>query len=319
MRKSFCILVAAGALVLAAHPAAAQYPARPVRMVLTFPAGGPLDIVTRAIALPLAQALGQPVVVENKPGGDGLIAADAVAKSAPNGYTLFLASSALASVPALHKSPPFDPLADFTPVTSVGSFSFFVFVHASVPANSLAELVDYARAHPGKMTYGTASTTAMLASAQLLSMAKVAMVHVPYKGDPPAFSDFTNGRVQMMIGAPLFWLPQVKAGKLRALGTLLTRRSSLLPEVPTMAEAGFPGISFVPWAALLGPAGMPKEIVERLNRDVRAVLQRQEVGEQLDKLAFQTSGSTPEELAAYLREQIEVWRNTARDAGIVPR
>lgn len=313
------IRVLAAALALAALPASAQYPARPVRMVLTFPAGGPLDIVTRAIAQPLSQALGQPVLVENKPGGDGLIAADAVAKSAPNGYTLFLASSALASVPALHKNPPIDPLADFTPVTSVGSFSFFVFVHTSVPANSLAELVEYARANPGKMSYGTASTTALLASAQLLSMAKVAMVHVPYKGDPPAFSDFTNGRVQMMIGAPLVWLPQVKAGKLRALGTLLTRRSSLLPEVPTMAEAGFPGISFVPWAALLGPAGMPKEIVERLNRDVRAVLQRQDVREQLDKLAFQTTGSTPEELAAYMKEQIDVWRSTAREAGIVPR
>lgn len=319
MRKFVRVLVATGVIALLSLPAAAQYPARPVRLVLTFPAGGPLDIVTRAIAQPLSQALGQAVLVENKPGGDGLIAAEAVAKSTPNGYTLFLASSALSSVPALHKNPPIDPIADFTAITSIGSFSFFVFVHASVPANSLAELVEYARAHPGKLSYGTASTTAMLASAQMLSMAKAVMVHVPYKGDPPAFSDFTNGRVQMMIGAPLYWLPQVKAGKLRALGTLLTRRSPLLPEVPTMAEAGMPGISFVPWAALFGPAGMPKEIVDRLNREVRTVLRRQDVREQLDKLAFEPTGSTAEELAAYLRDQLEVWRSTARDAGIEPR
>ena len=145
------------------------------------------------------------------------------------------------------------------------------------------------------------------------------MVRVPYKGDPQAFADFTSGRVQMMIGAPMYWLPQVKAGKLRSLGTLLNRRSPLLPDVPTMSEAGMPGISFVPWAALFGPRGMPRDIVERLNREVRAALQRPDVREQFDKLAFDPTGSAPEELGSYLKEQLEVWRRTAREAGIEPQ
>lgn len=315
------IVAALAVLSAVALPVAAQdkYPVKPIRMILTFTPGGPMDTVTRALAQPLSQALGQPVLVDNKPGADGLIAAEAAAKSPPNGYTLFMATSALASVPALHKNAPVDPLADFTPITSIGSFSFFVFVHASVPAGSVAEFIGHARTNPGKLSYGTASTTAILASAQLQSLAGISMVHVPYKGDPQAFSDFVNGRVQMMIGAPMFWLPQVKEGKLRALATLQSRRSPLLPEVPTLAEAGLPGISFLPWAALFGPRGLPAEIVQQLNAEIRAVMQRQDVRELTRKLAFDLAGSSPEELAAYLKDQIGVWRNTARSAGIHPQ
>ncbi len=223
-----------------------------------------------------------------------------------------------ARAPFLRKNPPFDPVADFTPITSIGSFSFFLFMNASVPANSLSELIDYARAHPGKLNYAATNPTSRLATAQLMSIANVSMVYVPYKGDVLAFGDLMSGHVQMIIGPPMIWLPQVKAGKVRALVTLLSRRSPLLPEVPTMAESGLQSISFVPRAALLGPAGMPKEIVDRLNREVRAILQRQDIREQLDKLAFDSGGSTPEELAAYLREQVDAWRSAARKAGIEP-
>jgi len=317
--KTLIVVSALAAAFSVSSTAAAQYPAKPVRVIVPFPAGGPADIVARVIAQPLSQTLGQPVLVENKSGADGAIAGEAVARSAPDGYTLFMGGTgAMATVPTFRRNPPYDPIADFTPITSFGKYSFFLFVHASVSANTLAELIDYARAHPGKLNYGTGSTTAIFATAQLMSLAKLDMVHVPYKGDAPAFSDFVNGHVHMMFSPPTIWLAHVKEGKLRALATLLTRRSPLLPEVPTMAEAGMPGVAIVPWVALFGPAGMPKEIVERLNREMRAAMGRQDVREQMDKQAFELGGSTPEELSAYVKEQLEVWRRTAREAGIKP-
>ncbi|MBI2962020.1 MAG: tripartite tricarboxylate transporter substrate binding protein [Betaproteobacteria bacterium] len=318
MRMLIRVLAATEMLVLAALPAFAQYPAKPVRIIVPFPAGTPFDLATRAIAQPLAHSLGQSVVVENRAGAEGVVAGAAVAKSPPDGYTLFLASSSLQATPALRKNPPFDPLADFTPITAIGSFSFFLFTNASVPANSLSELIDYARARPGKLNYAATNPTSRLAFVQLTSMANLVMEYVPYKGDVLAFGDLMNGRVQMIIGPPMIWLPQVKAGKVRALVTLLGRRSPLLPDVPTMAESGLPSISFVPRASLFGPAGLPRDIVDRLNREVRAILARQDIREQLDKLAFDAGGSTAEELAAYIREQVEVWRSTARKAGIEP-
>ncbi len=307
------------ALVLGVMPlvAAAQYPSKPIRLVLQFPAGGIADAVARIVAQPLSQALGQPVIVENRPGADGAIAGEAVMKAAPDGYTLLLATnSTLSAVPTLRKNPPYDPVTDFTPISMVGRFSFFVFTRADLPAKTLGDLVTYARANPGKLNYGTGNTTSILATAQFNSLAGIDMLQVPYKGDAPATTDLLGGRIDLAIASTVPGLALAKEGKIRALATLLARRSSHLPDVPTMAEAGFPKYSVSSWAGIFGPAKLPRPIVERLTREINAILQRPEVKEQLDRQAFEGEASTPEELGTFVKEQLEVWRRAVREAGI---
>ena len=284
---------------------------------MQFPAGGIADAVARIVAQPLSQALGQPVIVENRPGADGAIAGEAVMKAAPDGYTLLLATnSTLSAVPTLRKNPPYDPVTDFAPISMVGRFSFFVFTRADLPAKTLADLVTYARANPGKLNYGTGNTTSILATAQFKSLAGIDMLQVPYKGDAPAATDLLGGRIDLAIASTVPGLALAKEGKIRALATLLARRSSHLPDVPTMAEAGFPKYSVSSWAGIFGPAKLPRPIVERLTREINAILQRPEVKEQLDRQAFEGEGSTPEELGAFVKEQLEVWRRAVREAGI---
>ena len=304
-------------LALAALPAAAQYPSKPIRLIVPFPSGSATSTVARILAAPLSQALGQPVVVEDKPGADGAIAGEVVAKSPPDGYTLFMATnSPLAAVPLLHKKPPYDPIADFTPISFVGRYTFYLAVHASVPVKSLTELLDYARANPDKLNYATGNTTAILSTGQLLAFGGAKMVHVPYKGEPPAMTDLVGGRVQVMFASSTTALPMVRDGKLRALATTNAKRTAQLPDVPTMAEAGMPRFSIGSWAALFGPAKMPKDVVDRLNREMNAALKRPEVREQLERQAFEYAGSTPEELATFLKDQLEVWSRTIRESGI---
>jgi tripartite-type tricarboxylate transporter receptor subunit TctC len=312
-------LVAALALAAFCAGAGAQYPNKPIRLVVPFPAGGAAELGARIFAQPLGQALGQPVIVEAKPGGDGVIAADAVMRSAPDGYTLLYATNtAFNWVPATRKQPPYDPVADFTPVSLVGYFGFFLFTHPSVPAASVAELLAYARANPGKLNSGTGNSTSQLLTAQLKLFEKLDIVPVPYKGDAPLTIDLLGGRVQMAFATPGSALPQVKEGKLRALAAMFPNRSPLLPEVPTAAEAGLGKLSITPWGGVFGPARMPKEAVDRVARELAAVLKRPEVREGLGKIAFDPRSSTPEELAAFLKDQIEVWRSTAHEVGIKP-
>jgi len=263
--------------------------------------------------------LGKAVIVDNKPGADGAIAAELTARSVPDGYTLFSAGNTpMLGVPTLRKNPPYDPVADFAPITSIVKFAFFLVVHPSVPAKTLRELIDHARANPGKLNYASGNVNGVLAAAQLMSIGKLEMVHVPYKGEVLAIPDLLNARVHMMFGTGGVTAPLVKEGKLRALATLLPVRSPMLPDVPTIAEAGMPQLSVVIWAGLFGPAKMPKEIVDRLSREVNAILQRPAVREQLEKLGVEASGSTPEELAAFLKQQLIDWGKAAREAGLKP-
>jgi tripartite-type tricarboxylate transporter receptor subunit TctC len=297
----------------------AQYPAKPVRIVVPFPGGSATDTVTRILANYVTQSLGQPLVVENKAGADGAIAAAEVARSAPDGYTLLMATnSPMSAVPALKKSPPYDPVADFTPITDVGRYTFFLYVHPSVPANSFAQLIAYAKANPGKLNYATGNTTGIVSFAQISSLAGIEMVHVPYKGEPAGITDLVAGRVQMMIATPTTGLAYVKDGKLRAFVTTLSRRSPLLPEVPTIAEAGMPEFSITSWAALFGPARMPREILERLNKEFAGAMGRPEVQAAMDKQAFALNPSSPEQLADFVKEQIESYRRVLRAAGVQP-
>jgi tripartite-type tricarboxylate transporter receptor subunit TctC len=310
-------LLAAIALGLLCASAHAQYPNKPVRLIVPFPPGGAAELGARIFAQPLGQALGQPVVIETKPGADGAIAADAVMKSAPDGYTLFYATNtAFNWVPAVRKDPPYDPVNDFTPVSMIGIFGFFVFSHPSVPAKDMNELIAHIRANPGKLNYGSGNSTAMVSTAQLVQREKLDVVHVPYKGDGPLVIDLVGGRVQFAIMTPGTAAPQVKDGRLRVLATLLQTRNQLLPEAPTMQEQGLAPMSVTPWGGVFGPKGMPRDVTERLSRELQALLKRPEVGEAFGRLAFEPRGSTPEELSAFLKEQIAQWRRAVVEAGI---
>jgi tripartite-type tricarboxylate transporter receptor subunit TctC len=299
--------------------AAAQYPDRAIRLIVPFPPGGAAELGARIFTQPLGQALGQTIVVETKPGADGAIAADAVMKAAPDGYTLFYATNtAFNWVLATRKNPPYDPVTDFTPVSRIGYFGFFLFTHPSVPAKNVAELIAYARANPGKLNYGSGNSTSQLFGAQLKQLEKIDIVNVPYKGDGPLTIDLIGGRVHMAFATPGTAAPQVKEGKLRALAAMFPSRSPLLPEVPSAAEAGLGKMSLTPWGGVFGPKGMPRPVVDRLARELAVVLKRPEVHEAFGKLAFEPKSSTPEELTAFLKQQIEVWTATAREVGIKP-
>src|SRR5689334_8858808 len=314
-------LVAAAltAVFAVAQPAAAQFPGKPVRVIVPFPAGSSTDIVTRILANAVSQSLGQPLIVDNKAGADGAIAASEVAKAPADGYTLLMATnSPMSAVPAMKKSPPYDPVADFTPITDVGRYTFFILLHPSVPARTLGELIDFARANPGKLNYATGNTTGIVSTAFFASQAKIQMVHVPYKGEPQAITDLVAGRVQFMICSSGTSITHIREGKLHALVTTLPNRSTLLPEVPTIAEAGMPQFSITSWAGLFGPARMPREVVTRLNREFGAAMARADVQAAMERQAFALSPSSPEQLAAWVKEQMESYRRTLRAAGSEP-
>ena len=299
--------------------AAAQFPTKPIRVVVPFPAGSATDTITRILSNSVSQAVGQVLVVENKAGADGAIAAAEVAKSPPDGYTLLMATnSPMSAVPAMKKNPPYDPVADFTPITDIGRYTFFIVVHPSVPAKTLGELIAYARANPGKLNYATGNTTGIVSSAFFASQAQLQLVHVPYKGEPQAMTDLVAGRVQLMFASSSTSVPQVREGKLRALVTTLPRRSALLPDVPTIAEAGMPQFSVTSWAGLFGPAKMPREVTERLNREFVAAMGRQDVQAAMERQAFALIPSSPEQLAGFVKEQMESYRRILRAAGIEP-
>ncbi len=307
------------ALFLSASSAFAQFPAKPVRVLVPFGAGSSTDIVMRIIAQPLGQALGQPVVVENKPGADGVIAAAEVAKAAPDGHTLLIATnSPFSAAPHLRKKLPYDAVADFTPISFVGNYTFFVVVHPGVPARTLSELIAYAQANPGRLNYATGNTSGIVMTAMFASLARIDIVHVPYKSEPPAITDLLSGTVHLMFSSYATVAPHLREGRLRALVTTLPNRSPLLPEVPSIVEAGFPRFPIASWAGLFGPAGMPREVAERLNRELNALLKRPELRESLSRQAFEARGSSSDELAAYVKEQLETWGRAIRGAGIQP-
>jgi len=312
------ILVLAAGWLLATS-AFAQYPNKPIRIVVPFGAGSATDLISRVLGSSVSAAVGQPVVVDNKAGADGAIAASEVAKAAPDGYTLLMATnSPLSVVPAMKKSPPYDPVADFTPITDVGRYTFFVVTYPGLPVKTLPELVEYARANPGKINYATGNTTGIVSSALLASLAKIEMVHVPYKTEPLVMPDLVGGRVHMMFASSTTSMPLIRDGKLRALVTTLPRRSHLLPDVPTIAEAGYPTFSIISWAGLFGPAKMPAEVVARLNKEFVAAMGRPDVQDAMQKQAFVLTPSTPEKLAAYVKEQLESYRNILKAVGIQP-
>jgi len=314
--KRFLVLAAA---LLLASPSFAQFPGKPIRIVVPFAAGSATDTIARILGASVSNSIGQPVIVDNKAGADGAIAGSEVVKASPDGYTLLMATnSPMSVVPAMKKAPPYDPVADFTPITDVGRYTFFIVIHPGVPAKTLPELVQYAKANPGKINYATGNTTAIVSSALLASMAKIEMVHVPYKSEPQAMPDMVSGRVQLMFASSTTSVPQIRDGKLRALVTTLPRRSPLLPEVPTIGEAGYPAFSIISWAGLFGPAKVPADVVARLNKEFVAAMGRPDVQAAMEKQAFVLSPSTPERLAGYVKEQLDSYRGILQSLGIQP-
>ena len=315
MKRFFALLAA----LLVAAPSFAQYPQKPIRLVVPFPPGSATDTVARILGQSVSTAVGQPVVVDNKAGADGAIAGAEVVKAAPDGYTLLMATnSPMAVAPAMKKQPPYDPVADFTPITDVGRYTFFLYVNAEQPYKTFRDMIAYAKANPGKINYATGNTTGIMSFGQMNALAGVEMTHVPYKGEPQAVTDLIAGRVQLLWATPTTGLSHLKEGKLRALATNLKSRSPLLPEVPTMAEVGIPQYSVVSWAALYGPAKLPRDIQLRLNKEFHDAMKRPEVLAQMEKQAFLLSPSTPEELGAFTKAQLEAYRGIMKSIGMQP-
>ncbi len=302
----------------AALPATAQsYPSRPVRIIVPFAAGGPADIYARFVGQRLQTALGQPFVIEDRPGGGSVIGTDAVAKSDPDGYTLLMMSNTHTVNESLLSHKPFQLLRDFVPVAPVNYSDLVLVVHPSVPVNSLKELIALAKSKPHDLNYASSGpgTPYHMAGELFKAMAGLDIVHVPYKGSSGARTDVLGGQVQMMFDAITTMAPNVHAGKLKALGTTGKVRSPVLPDVPTVSEAGVPGYEAVIWLGIMAPAGTPKPIVERLNAEIRRIVNSEEV-----KAAWAKQGATPmgmstEEFGQYLREDIAKWAKVVKISG----
>ena len=310
----------AAALSIFSSLAGAQgWPLKPIRIVLQFPPGGSTDLVARILGQAISQSLGQPVLVENKPGADGAIAGDFVARAEPDGYTFFLASNtAMMQVPLMKKNPPYDAVKSFAPVSLVGRYVYVLVAAPSLPVKNVAELLAYARANPGKLNYGSYSGVTQLMHANLRLVSKVDIALIPYKGEAPTVVDIIGGQVQLTFATPTSTLVHIKEGKLRALATLLPARFALLPDVPTAAEAGLPPFTAGTWAALFGPAKLPPDITGRMNKELNAAMRRPDVREKIGQQGFDLGGSTPEELAAFVQDQLKAWDRAFREAGMNP-
>ncbi|MFA5915400.1 MAG: tripartite tricarboxylate transporter substrate binding protein, partial [Burkholderiales bacterium] len=295
------------------------YPAKPIHLVVPYPAGGPLDIMARAIGQKLTEAWKQPVIVDNRAGAGGNIGADAVAKAAPDGYTLLMGAVATHAInPVLYSKIPYDPIKDFAPVALVAQVPNILVVNPSVPAKSVRELIELARAKPGSLNFASGSTgsTGHLAGELFNTMAGVKMVHIPYKGAAPATTDLLSGQVQLMFDNLASALPNVKAGKLRALAVTTLKRSPAVPDLPTIAESGLPGFDLTTWFGLFVPAGTPPEIVAKLNAEVVRALNAKDMRERLEKMGTEPpADNTPEHFAAFVRSEAAKYAKVVKASG----
>ena len=296
----------------------AAYPTRPVRFIVPSAAGGGTDIIARAISLKLAESLGQQFVVDNRPGAGQMIGIELAAKAPPDGHTILMAASTLAINPVMYKKVSYDPLRDFAPVTQAASLPNVLVVHPSLPVNSVAELIAYAKQRPGRLNFASAGigTSPQMSIELLKSMAGIDMVHIPYKGTAPGVVDLLAGQVLVMAPNLLTALPHIKSGKLRALAVTSAKRTQALPEVPTVAESGLAGYDSTQWYGVLAPAGTPREIVTRLHDAIVRALRDAEVGKRLAADGAEPVGSSPEEFAAFIKSESEKWAKVATAAGI---
>ncbi len=318
-RRTFLFAAAAGAHAAAiAQPAA--WPVRPVRVLIGYPPGGSTDVAGRLLAQQLGARLGQQVVVDNRAGAGGTVAASAVVRADPDGYTLLLAASPEVSIaPVTMKAMPYDPVRDLQPVTLVGQVPFFLVVNPAVPAATLAEFVAYAKAHPGKLNFSSFgnNTSNHLAGELFKSLAGVEAVHVPYKGSGPSMTDLIAGQVQYSFDTPPAVMEHVRAGRLRALAVATRQRMGSMPQVPTFAEAGLPAFSGGTWFGLFAPARTPRAVVDKLNAETVAILNAPELVQNFNDRGIVPSPQTPDEFARFVRSEVAKWKDLAGKVGIV--
>jgi len=310
LRSTVRLAAIATTFALASASAFAQqtYPAKPIKIIVPFPPGGSADLVARVVGQKLSENIKQPVIVENRPGADTIIAMELVAKAPPDGYTVGYANgSALTMNPTLYSKLPYDPAKDFVPVSVIANVPLALVVHPSVDAKTAKELADYIRANPGKLFYGQANIVAKVATEAFSAAAGGKMVEVPYKGSTPNVQDLVLGRVQVSIEPVATVLPHVQAGKLRALAVTDSRRSKAFPDLPTVAETGVPGYAFNNWHAILLPAGTPKEIAAKLNEEIVKAARHPDVAAKVAPLGVEMVGSTPEELQKRASTEREHW------------
>ena len=319
MNRLRILIAAALAAALAAPLAQAQgtYPTRAVKLLVGFPAGGSTDLAARALGERLSQALGQPVVVENKPGASGNIAADFVARSAPDGYTLLMAATSFATAPAFFAKLGWDPVKDFTPVALVATVPILAVTNPSVPAKTPAELIAYSKANPGKLNLASpgATTLTRLSGEMFKQVAGLDWVTVHYKGGAPAMQDMVGGSAHVIFANISDVLGQVKAGRLNAIAVTTPRRSQIVPDVPTLAESGFPDFSFSTWQAVVGPARLPGEVVQRLNAEIVKAMATPEMKDRFLAIGTDAATSSPEELGRFLADEVVKIGKIAKSVG----
>jgi tripartite-type tricarboxylate transporter receptor subunit TctC len=317
MKKLTLIIAATMAALNSGALYAQDYPTRPITLVNVFGPGSASDTICRIIADRLSPMLGQPVIVEDRPGADGALAALYVHRQRADGYTLLMGTnSPLSADPFIHKDVNYDPIKDFVPITRVGSFTLMLVVNPDLPIHSVKELVDYAKANPGKLTFASGNTAGIVGGYTLAKWGEISMLHVPYKTSAPALEDILSGRVSMMFADFTSAMPFVKAGTLRPLAISRIHRSSLFADLPTMDEAGIKGFNLDAWAGLVAPAGTPPAVVAKLNGALRKVIDSPEVQAKFKNIGFEGFSSTPEELGDYIKAQLVDWHKMIKDAGI---
>jgi tripartite-type tricarboxylate transporter receptor subunit TctC len=311
----------AATLALAAGAAAQAFPAKPIRMIVGFPPGGVVDIVARTVAQPAGEILGQQIVVDARPGANGMIGAELITKAAPDGYTIGLVSiSNMVLSVLLNPNAPYQTLRDFTPITNVGLVPFVVAVHPAVPARSLKDLIALAKKQPGRLNFGSPGVGGLqhLTIEMINSMAGIRIQHVPYKGTGPMMNDLLGGQVQMAISGAIGAIPHVKSGRLRGLAIGDSQRSPTLPDIPTIAESGVPGYQASIWTGMFAPRGTPRAIIERLNREVVRIVQQPDFRQRMNQMGSDTVGSSPEAWGKFIETEIVKWAKIAKIAGLKP-
>jgi tripartite-type tricarboxylate transporter receptor subunit TctC len=319
LTQALCLLLLAFAL---SFPSFSQpYPSRPIRFIVPYTPGGLGDTFARAVGQGLSERMGQPVVIDNRPGASQAIGAEATAKAPPDGYTVFMGTqSGLVLNTLAKKSLPYDPVRDLAPISMLFTSPLYLVVNPSVPAKSVKELIALAQAKPGKLTFASIGpgSSLHLAGEMFRTQAKVDILHVPYKGSSPAMTDLLGGQVDMMFEGGVSSLPHVRSGKLRALATTGRKRTEAMSDLPTMIEAGVPDFDITVWFGLVGPAKTPRPILERLNREVGEILRTPALKEKFAAAGIEITPSTPEELGERIRSDLPYWRKVMREAGIQP-
>jgi len=316
--KAVCAATAVAGL-FAAGAAAAAYPERPITWIVPFPPGGAMDVIARTLGESLAKDLGQPIVVENKPGAGGNIGAAQVANAKPDGYTIMIVANGMAVNPSLYKKLSYDPIADFEPISLLADVPNILVTQATrKDVNSVKDVIEQAKANPGKYTYASAGvgTSIHLAGALFTYLGKLDMLHVPYKGSGPAVSDLLGGQVDYMFDSITSSKPHIDAGKLKALAITTTKRSASLPDVPTIAESGLPGYELRPWFATFAPAGTPVEVIQTLQKAMIKAMETDKVKATFKTIGAEKIGSTPQELKTYLQSETEKWKKILSETGI---